>query len=562
MSSLVLASGTSIIADTATLTGYVVSIAGGVSLVGGFALTSLRRRRRARAQLLKTGWQGAPSAGGSGALVYNESSVDFKDIVLTVACAHTAREARQDVGLLRAKTERHWPAQELHETMVSGIVPPPGASGDTAHLAAPHEVNATFTDGKSYWYRTSERAVKLRELTMWAEATRAETLRRYFGRRSVFQHDFAVRVHIESFERTEHLEAAFTALGTTHHAPPGVRLPDIVVGPHDWIGRVVTDASIVEPPPSLSRLHAVDPKAVAALSRHGRLYGVPYVFDSVALIQNDALVDGPPHGNLGDVLAAGREAIERHRIEAGVPLALQVGAPDGAGNAGDPYHFWPLFTSLGGSFFGLRDSATARFDDPGDWREGFVDAFHDLARLGVAGGGPLDPDTGRDRSLDLFLAGRAPYLVSSSRALRSIKERGMKVTVGPVPSLGAQPAVPMVSVYGFFIYRGAPNLPAARDLLTTYMQRSSAGLDLQRIQQLVPVQIDAMTAVAAADPQLAGYVAQCRDGMIMPSYPEMRDAWRLLGQTEYDVLAGNGDPRDRAAQAADAGWEMLAGARA
>jgi arabinogalactan oligomer/maltooligosaccharide transport system substrate-binding protein len=90
----------------------------------------------------------------------------------------------------------------------------------------------------------------------------------------------------------------------------------------------------------------------------------------------------------------------------------------------------------------------------------------------------------------------------------------------------------------------------------------AAGLDLQKIQQLVPVQTGALTTVAAADPQLAGYIAQCRNGMIMPSYPEMRDAWRLLGRTEYDVLAGNGDPRERAAQAADAGWELLAAVRA
>src|SRR4051794_28923229 len=134
----VLASGTSVIADTATITGYLVSIAGGGSLIGGSALASLRRRRRARAQLLKTGREGAPSGGVSGALVYNESSVDFKDIVLTVACSRTAREARQDVGLLRAKGERLWPAQDLHETMVSGTVPPAAGSRDAAHLATPH----------------------------------------------------------------------------------------------------------------------------------------------------------------------------------------------------------------------------------------------------------------------------------------------------------------------------------------------------------------------------------------------------------------------------------------
>lgn len=549
--------GASVASDAVTMAGTVVTV---LSIIGASTLGVLRKRRHARAQLLRVGWEGSPSGEKTGASVYNESSVDFDDTVMTVGCTSIGCEARQDVGFLRSNGNRFWRAREVHKTMTPGGAE--SASGilhDRTHLANPHEVHATFTDGKSYWSRTSgsARAVRLKELTIWAEATRAETLRRYFGRRSTFRHDFAIHVHVESFERTEALEAAFTALRTTHHAPKGMRLPDIVLGPHDWIGRVATDKSVKEPPSNLARLDTIDAKAVAALSHDGQLYGVPYVFDSVALIQNDALVEGALPANLHDAVTAGYQAIRNHGIDAGVPLALQVGAPDRQGNAGDPYHLWPLFTSLGGSFFGLRDSATARFDDFAEWRNAFIDAFHRLAGLGVGSGGPLDPDLGRSESLQLFLDGRAPYLIRSSRALCAIKENGMRVTVGPVPPLGDHPAVPMVSVYGFFIYSEAPNMPAARDLLSTYMQRPSAGLDLQKFQQLVPVQTDAMRTVAETDSLLAGYVTQCRNGMIMPSYPEMREAWRLLGQTEYDVLAGNGDPCGHAARAADAGWKLL-----
>lgn len=559
-----LASGTTVIADTAALTKYLVSIAGGLSVAAGFAATTLRRRRRARAQLLKTGWQGA-SGGEGGAVVYNESPVDFKDIVLTVACAQSSREARQDVGLLRAKTDRLLPAGVLHQAMTSGGDGSAGDVFDAAHLAYPHEVHATFADGKSYWHRdNSQQVMKIRDLTIWAEATRAQTLRTYFGRRSPFQKSFALRVHVESFERTEQLEAAFTTLAAGGRAPDGVKVPDLVVGPHDWIGRIATEDSVLEPPPSLGRLRAVSPNALAALSRNGRLYAVPYVSDSVALIRNDALASGPMPSTLGDVLESGRRLLAERGIRDGAALALQVGAPDPAGNAGDPYHLWPLFSSLGGSFFGRRGGPDAGFDEPEQWRPSFVEAFVELSRLGTGddGSGTLRPEVSRSRSLEMFLDGRAPYLLSSSRALKAIRQKGLQVTVAPVPRLGDRPAVPMVSVYGFFIYRGAPHLPAARDLLTTYMQRPSAGLDLQKIQQLVPVQSEAMAAVAASDPVLAAYVTQCRDGMVMPSYPEMRDAWRLLGQTEYDVLAGIGDPRERAGRAADEGWRMLEAARA
>lgn len=553
-----------------------------IATIGTFVLTMLNRRRRARAKLLQVGWEGASSPEATQASIYNESPVRFDNAVMTVSCSSVGREARLTVGYLEPKEgHRDWCAVDAHREMLEGG--PGSESGmldDLAHLTSPHDVHATFTDGKSYWSRTSrsDRVEKLKELTIWAEKTRAVTLKRYFGRRSRFHREFALRVNVKAFDRTEALEAEFMALSGIDHPADQKQLPDIVVGPHDWVGRVATD-DLTKEPPQTEICRTVDPKALAALKRRvdrktadvaGRRvelsdfpkrYGFPYVFDSVALIQNDALVTGPVPKNLSNVLAAGRAAITRHGIDAGIPLALQVGEPDAAGNAGDPYHMWPLFTSLGGSFFGLRDSATGDFDDLDEWREEFIEAFRRLADLGAAKGGPLDPRIGRGESLNLFLEGQAPYLISSSRALPAIKARHMQVTVEPIPGLGDQPPVPMVSVYGFFIYSKAPNLPAARDLLTTYMASPVAGDDLQKYQQLVPVQTEAMAAVAKNDAWLRAYVTQCRKGMIMPSYPNMRDAWRLLGQAEYDVLAGNGAPRDCAARVADEGWELLAQAR-
>ena len=41
----------------------------------------------------------------------------------------------------------------------------------------------------------------------------------------------------------------------------------------------------------------------------------------------------------------------------------------------------------------------------------------------------------------------------------------------------------------------------------------------------------------------------------------MRQAWQLIGRTEYQVLAREGDPREIAGAAADEGWELLREAR-
>ncbi len=421
-------------------------------------------------------------------------------------------------------------------------------------------------------HHLSGRIERVTPLVIWAERTRAATLGRYFSRRSAFRRKYRIPVHVKPFERTETLEHAFTQLVRTGELPPGHRArPDIVVGPHDWIGRVTGDGSITEPLPIANERYTFDRKSLGALRQAGRLYGIPYVFDSVALIRNDALAGrGDMPTTIDELVEAGQDALRAGGLSEGLPLALQVGKPDEHGDAGDPYHLWPLFASVGGSFFGLRTQVTDNGVQPVEmsggndsWREGLIEAFARIAQLGEGPGGSelLRPDISRAQALAEFLRGRAPFLISSSRALQAIKERGMEVTVGAVPRLGTHAAQPLVSVYGLFIYRDAPNLSAVRNLLSSYLSNPRAGLDLNTIQPLVPVQPGAMRQLADQDAWLRPYIDHCETGMIMPSYPEMRKAWQLLGQTEYKVLAGDGDPRDIAAAAADRGRELLAHAR-
>lgn len=523
------------------------------------------RRRKARAQQLRIGWQVESGPASTGALVINESKVVFEKLVLTVSCGIRGRAVRKDIALLKAGGEHLWSTEDVHRSPDS----PLSVADETGrHHQVPHDVQLTFRDGKGYWTREDQQVERVRSLVVWAEKTRAATLRRYFGRRSPFRRTYSVSVTVQSFDRTEQLEAAFKELTATGKAPENYEIPDVVAGPHDWIGRVVEDESIIEPPYAMDDLARVSRVATLALSRAEQLYAVPYVFDSVALIRNDKLAgDAPMPSTFDETVRTGAQLVERHGISGGIPVALQVGAPDELGNAGDPYHMWPLFSSAGGTFFGLQQQrgagAAHRFADISSWRDAFVAAFVRLSEFGIGenGIGALNPALSRSEALQAFLEGRAPFLVCSSRGLASISAQGMEVTVRAVPAMGDQPATPMVSVYGFYIYRHAPNRPAARDLVTTYLSHPGAGEDLHRLQPLVPVQTQAMSAIAERDKIVRPYVEQCQSGLIMPSWPEMRAAWQLLGQAEYRVLAGDGDPRAVAEAAADAGWELLAEVR-
>ncbi|MFW6695743.1 sugar ABC transporter substrate-binding protein [Streptomyces sp. MAR4 CNX-425] len=555
------------LSDIEVVASTIVAICTAITGVVALARAIRSNQRTVRANSLKIGWQVDSGPDATGALVLNESNTTFQKLVVTVTCGARLRTARKDIAVLKAGDEHLWPSGDVHRSVPAEPSP---ADASARHHGTPHDVQITFRDGKGYWSRNDERLDRVRSLVVWAERTRARTLAKYFGSSSPFRRTYAVSVKVESFDRTEALEEAFTRLVATGRPPRGYHVPDVVAGPHDWIGRVVREGSVLEPPFSPAGLARISPVAVAALTSQEQLYAIPYVFDSVALIRNNALTGGGPMPTTFDeAVHAGAAAVEAKGIEDGTGVALQVGSPDPAGNAGDPYHMWPLFSSCGGTFFGLGGTPSeaggaAGFEDISAWRESFVHAFVELSKLGTGpgGSGALNPDLGRAEALPLFLAGRAPFLVCSSRALASIKDKRMDVTVAAVPPLGDRPAVSMVSVYGFYIYRDAPNIPAARDLVTSYLSQPDAGEDLNRLQQLVPVQEEAMDTVAARDAVLRPYIGQCDDGQVMPSWPEMRDAWRLLGQTEYKVLAGGSDPRAVAGEAAEAGWELLREARA
>lgn len=531
------------------ITGAITGLAAAYGILRG-------SRRKDRARRLRIGWQANPETASTGAFVLNESKGVFEDVVVTVTCGLNGRDARQDIGVLPAGREHYWDSGSVHDTIRSRHSTSTVTEEARSHDTKPHGVEVTFRNGKGFWLRDHKQVERVRSLVIWAEQTRAVTLTRYFGQRSPFRRRYPVSVKVQSFERTEALEAAFTSLTATGRAPDGKETPDIIVGPHDWIGTVAHEESVIEPPISPQWLRQISPRALEALSHQHRLYAIPYVLDTVALIRNNALTEPEPMPeSFIEIVAAGARGIAKNGVTDGTAVALQVGAPDARGNAGDPYHLWPVFTSLGGSFFGRREADDDhRFDSEATWRIAFVEAFVRLAELGRQG--TLRPTMSRSQALQMFLDGRAPFLIGSSRCLAAIRSARLDVTVAAVPPAGQHPATPMVSAYGLYVYRGAPNLAAARDLVTSYVFQSRAGLDLNRIQPLVPVQVEAMSAVAERDSALRPYVELCRRGQLMPSWPQMRAAWQLFGNTEYEVLA-NPDAAHSLAEAAASEGERI-----
>ncbi|GIG56854.1 hypothetical protein Lfu02_12260 [Longispora fulva] len=510
-----------------------------------------RAKRLERARLVAASWgNDVPSRGDVtdefGALIHNGTDSVVRYAHVTVEHRGAPRwVAKQGWGVLSPGSSTKWAARKVYR-VAHGDLPVDEPGPEIWERPSAYDVEVTFVDNEGFWLngRTGVRELPS-NLVLWSEATRAAALRRHIE--DGFSPDYGVRVSYVEFATIEDLQVGFDALGADPDASPRERVPDVLVGPHDWLGRVVHQEGVQRVWLTESQRQSFHPKALAALTRQGRLMGIPYAFDSVALIRNRQLTGhGPGPATMAELFGDGEALVASGVAE--YPLALQVG------DSGDPYHLWPLFSSVGGTFFGLR--ADGRFDPPETWRPGFRRAFEEIAALGAGGRGVLRPEVGRPEALAMFLAGRAPYLVCSSRALTSIIAAEMDVDVAPVPPLGDLPAVPMVSVYGFFIHAHGENRRIAEDLVTHYLARTDTGERLVEIQPRPPVQLDAIRRVAANDELVAPYITQCENGLVMPAYPRMRELWDVLGRAQRAVIGG-ADPAPVAERAADEGWELL-----
>ena len=312
--------------------------------------------------------------------------------------------------------------------------------------------------------------------------------------------------------------------------------PDIIIGAHDWLGQLVING-VVEPIELGDRADEFLDVALEAFTYEGQLYGLPYAVENIALFRNTDLAPEPP-SDFEDLAQTALDLVEAGEAE--IPLALQVGAD------GDPYHFYPLFTSFGSSVFAFNDDGTY---DPDqllvDSPEGlaFAEALADLADRGV-----LNADLDFGLAVEAFASGNAPYTISGPWNVGAYEDAGVPFVVEAIPSLGGESAAPFVGVQGFMISAYAENPLFATDFVLNYLGTEDIARQLFESGQRLP----ALASVAdevSDDPIIAGFSEAGTIGHPLPSIPAMAAVWSDWGIAERDIILGVDDPAERMSQA-------------
>lgn len=305
--------------------------------------------------------------------------------------------------------------------------------------------------------------------------------------------------------------------------------PDVVVGAHDWMGNLVQNGAIEPLNLTPDELSGYSEKAVQATTYDGKLYGVPYGIEALALYRNKEVVPDEPT-SMDEAIASGQDAVKAGKVESALNLPV--------GELGDAYHMEPILTSFGGYIFAYDESTGYDAQDVGIGKDGSIAAAQEISKL--ADERVLRTSISGDNSIALFTSGKAAYLVSGPWALADVKKAGFDYGIQPVPGFeGEQPAQPFMGAQAFMVAAHGAHEDIAQEFVNNGVNNEEAMQTLFDGTQLPP----AMTSVQdqVDDPDLSVFTDAANAAAPMPAIPAMASVWEPLGKAYAAIVSGK-DP--------------------
>jgi len=309
-------------------------------------------------------------------------------------------------------------------------------------------------------------------------------------------------------------------------AGPAGKGPDILIGPHDWLGQLIVNG-LIEPIDLGAKAKDFTPVAISAFSWGDELYGVPYAIESIGLIYNKKLVPQAPK-TWEELRTVGAKIADR----AAQRWGFCVPHPD-------PYHEFPLMSAGGAYVFGNNPDGTLNPDDIGLNTKGGVQGMQLLKALIDDGIMPLGVDS--NATTTLFKEGKVGMVIAGPWVLEDVRKAGVDYGIAKIPLIDGKRPRPFVGVQGFMISAFSRNKMLAKAFLDEYVITQGTMLALFEKGARPPVYIPALNAVKDAD--AIAFYEIASEGVPMPSIPEMNNVWTAWSNAIELILNGKLPPQ-------------------
>lgn len=292
--------------------------------------------------------------------------------------------------------------------------------------------------------------------------------------------------------------------------------PDVIVGTHDWVGELSSNGSIIKlslPAPVKAQFPA---STVDAFSYNGSLYGLPISVESIAFLQNIAMVGDKCFPTLDAFLA-------KAATVTGLTTPIQVG--------NDAYHLYPMMSGLGGYVFGKKangalDAGNIGLDTQALLKNSSIIDGWQASGLFQNYLGNYDGLTG------LYGTGKAAAWMTGPWNTGAVKDmdskNGIKTKFCTFPAVVAGiKAVPFSGVKGLMVTKFAAEhgvAAQAKTFVSTFMSTVKSQNTYAKVVQANP----ANKAAKNPDPVLSGFGVTAATAVPMPNIPEMASVWGAM----------------------------------
>lgn len=314
--------------------------------------------------------------------------------------------------------------------------------------------------------------------------------------------------------------------------------PDLIVGAHDWLGQLYGNGLVAPLELPEEVLANLDPVAVTAFTYDGKLVGLPYLTEAIALYYNTDVISEVPDTwqGLTDLAA---QLVTDGKVERG----LAIPGP------GDPFHHYPLFTGFGGYVFGRDAEGNYNPEDVGLDSAGGLLAVEELDRLVKADVLNAAVDYGAAQAL--FQDGKLAMWITGPWALSDLRKGTAPFAVAPIPTMveGIAPS-PFVGSHGFMINSFSKNLLLAQAFLTDFIATDEAMKALYDAKPFIPAWLPLKDSID--DQDLINFGASVANGQPMPAIPQMSAVWTAWSNALTLIYQQSADPDAAITEAAEA----------
>ena len=417
-----------------------------------------------------------------------------------------------------------------------------------------------------------------KELVLWTDMTETESLRAA-AERFRQREGWKVRIVRVPFEE---LKPKYQT------AAPVNKGPDVITGPHDWVGNFAVAGLIDEVPLGREERSEYLEVPLQALSFGGRLCGLPISIEAAGLIYNKEFVKKAPE-TMDDLIKISMKANEGALEDALEDFRgtvyeqyLDLDACKGKKLNGflyeveDFYFTWAFFGGYGAYIF--RDTPNGLDpNDNGMASPEALKAMNFICDLNTKYH-LIPPGMSKDIANARFMDSSLLFTFNGPWALADYKKRNINCGFSPLPKLdnGVNPKV-FVGVQGIYLNKRSRN----KDMAVKFMKEIcgkegevSIYLEGGRIPSRMDAQEDPRLAYVAsfrpdsdagrfstfayaADLELKeneilkGVLASAAIGTPMPNIPEMNTVWQPMKESIQLIFRGKADAAESLREASD-----------